>query len=164
MAESGDRRVDIPLDLSDGLRVGLGTDGPMSGNTLDIIGQLGYVAKVHKLDRKDRNVMPALNVVDMATRGGARALHREADLGSLEPGKLADVILLNREATHLIPFYDAYSTLVYAAGPNDVRTSIIHGRVVMEDRKILTFDVAEVRRQIRRLAEQINARVAQGLH
>ena len=60
--------------------------------------------------------------------------------------------------------YDAYSTLVYAAGPNDVRTSIIHGRVVMEDRKILTFDVAEVRRQIRRLAEQINARVAQGLH
>jgi len=100
----------------------------------------------------------------MATRGGARALHREADLGSLEPGKLADVILLNREATHLIPFYDAYSTLVYAAGPNDVRTSIIHGRVVMEDRKILTFDAAEVRRQIRRLAEQINARVAQGLH
>lgn len=150
--------------FNDGLRVGLGTDGPMSGNTLDIIGQLGYVAKVHKLDRKDRNVMPALNVVDMATRGGARALHREADLGSLEPGKLADVILLNREATHLIPFYDAYSTLVYAAGPNDVRTSIIHGRVVMEDRKILTFDVAEVRRQIRRLAEQINARVAQGLH
>jgi cytosine/adenosine deaminase-related metal-dependent hydrolase len=148
----------------DGLRVGLGTDGPMSGNTLDVIGQLGYVAKVHKLDRKDRNVMPAVNVVDMATRGGARALHREANLGSLERGKLADVILLDREGTHLIPFYDAYSALVYAAGPKDVRTSIIHGRVVMEDRKILTCDVAEVRRQIRRLADTINARVAQGLN
>lgn len=149
---------------NDGLRVGLGTDGPMSGNTLDVIGQLGYVAKVHKLDRKDRNVMPAVNVVDMATRGGACALHREADLGSLELGKLADLILLDREATHLIPFYDAYSTLVYAAGPKDVRTSIIHGRVVMEDRKILTFDAAEVRRQIRRLADTINARVAKGLN
>jgi 5-methylthioadenosine/S-adenosylhomocysteine deaminase len=68
-----------------GLRVGLATDGPMSGNTLDIIGQLGYVAKVHKLDQKDRNVMPAVNVVEMATRGGARALHLEDRVGSLEP-------------------------------------------------------------------------------
>ena len=147
----------------DGLRVGLGTDGPMSGNTLDVIGQLGYVAKVHKLDQRDRNVMPAVNVVEMATRGGARALHREADLGSLEPGKLADVILIDREATHLIPFYDAYAALVYAAGPRDVKTSIIHGRVVMENRRILTLDTAEVRARIRALSAQIQAAVARGL-
>jgi len=145
------------------LRVGLGTDGPMSGNTLDIIGQLGYVAKLHKLDNKDRNVMPAANVVEMATRGGARALHREDQLGSLEPGKLADVIIIDKDATHMIPLYDPYSALVYAASPRDVRTTIIHGRVVMEDRRITTVDVAEVRAQMRAIAARINAAIAKGL-
>ena len=67
----------------EGLRIGLGTDGPMSGNTLDIIGQMGYVAKLHKLDNKDRSVMPPVKVVEMATMGGARAIHREDELGSL---------------------------------------------------------------------------------
>ena len=149
--------------FNQGLRVGLGTDGPMSGNTLDIIGQLGYVAKLHKLDNHDRNVMPAIDVVEMATRGGARALHLEDRLGSLEAGKLADVIIIDRDATNMIPFYDVYSTLVYAAGPKDVRTTIIHGRVVMEDRTILTVDTAEVKKQMRALAEKIAAAVAAGL-
>jgi 5-methylthioadenosine/S-adenosylhomocysteine deaminase len=147
----------------EGLRVGLGTDGPMSGNTLDLIGQLGYVAKLHKLDRKDRNVMPALHVVDMATRGGARAIHREKDLGTLEAGKLADVIIIDKDATHLIPLYDPYSALVYAASPRDVRTTIIHGRVVMEDRKLTTIDVAEVRAQMRAIAARINTAIAKGI-
>ncbi|WP_414663417.1 amidohydrolase [Horticoccus sp. 23ND18S-11] len=146
-----------------GLRVGLGTDGPMSGNTLDIIGQLGYVAKLHKLDNHDRNVMLAVTVVEMATRGGARALHLEDRIGSLETGKLADVILIDRDATHMIPFYDAYSTLVYAAGPRDVRTTIIHGRVVMEDRKVLTVDVADVAAHMRTIAAGISAAVAKGI-
>lgn len=145
------------------LRVGLGTDGPMSGNTLDIIGQLGYVAKLHKLDNKDRNAMPAVHVVEMATLGGARALHREDSLGSLEPGKLADVIIVDKDATHMIPLYDPYSALVYAASPRDVRTTIIHGRVVMEDRRITTVDVAEVRAQMRAIAARINTAIAKGL-
>ncbi len=146
-----------------GVRVGLGTDGPMSGNTLDVLGQLGYVAKLHKLDQHDRNVMPAITVVEMATRGGARALHLEDRIGSLEPGKLADVILIDRDATNMIPFYDVYSTLVYAAGPKDVRTTIIHGRVVMEDRNILTLDAAEVKAHLRALATKISAAVARGI-
>lgn len=149
--------------FNQGLRVGLGTDGPMSGNTLDIIGQLGYVAKLHKLDQKDRNVMPAVNVVEMATLGGARALHREHELGSLAPGKLADVIIIDKDATHMIPLYDPYSALVYAASPQDVRTTIIHGRVVMEDRRITTVDVAEVKAQLRAIAARINAALAKGL-
>jgi len=147
----------------EGLRVGLGTDGPMSGNTLDLIGQLGYVAKLHKLDRKDRNVMPALKVVEMATLGGARALHREKDLGSLEPGKLADLIILDHNATNLVPLYDVYSALVYAAGPKDVRTTVIHGRIVMEDRKLLTIDPAVVRERMRAIALRITAALAAGL-
>ncbi|PHX87044.1 MAG: amidohydrolase [Opitutia bacterium] len=147
----------------DGLRIGLGTDGPMSGNTLDLIGQLGYVAKLHKLDRKDRNVMPALKVVEMATSGGARALHREKDLGSLEPGKLADLIILDHNSTALVPLYDVYSTLVYAASPRDVRTTVIHGRVVMEDRKILTLNPQEVRDKMRSIARRINTAIAAGI-
>ena len=147
----------------EGLRVGLGTDGPMSGNTLDLIGQLGYVAKLHKLDRKDRNVMPALKVVEMATLGGARALHREKDLGSLAPGKLADLIILDHNATNLVPLYDVYSALVYAAGPKDVRTTVIHGRIVMEDRKLLTIDPAVVRERMRAIALRITAALAAGL-
>jgi len=146
-----------------GLRVGLGTDGPMSGNTLDVIGQLGYVAKLHKLDQHDRNVMPALKVVEMATLGGARALHREADLGSVEPGKLADLMILDHESTALVPLFDVYSTLVYAAGAKDVRTTIIHGRVIMEDRKFLTIDPAEVRAHLRDITRRINAAIAAGL-
>ena len=147
----------------DGLRIGLGTDGPMSGNTLDLIGQLGYVDKLHKLDRKDRNVMPALKVVEMATLGGARALHREKDLGSLEPGKLADLIILDHNSTALVPLYDVYSTLVYAASPRDVRTTVIHGRVVMEDRKILTLNPPEVREKMRSIARRINTAIAAGI-
>jgi 5-methylthioadenosine/S-adenosylhomocysteine deaminase len=146
-----------------GVRVGLGTDGPMSGNTLDLIGQLGYVAKLHKLDNHDRNVMPAIAVVEMATLGGARAIHREADLGSLEVGKLADVVVVDHESTAMVPLFDVYSALVYAASPRDVRTTIIHGRIVMQDRKLLTIDAAEVKAHMRDITARINAALAAGL-
>jgi 5-methylthioadenosine/S-adenosylhomocysteine deaminase len=146
-----------------GVRVGLGTDGPMSGNTLDIIGQLGYVAKVQKLSNHDRNIMPAVDVVEMGTIGGARALHMEDRIGSLETGKLADLIVLDRNATTMTPFYDVYSTLVYAASAHDVRTTIVQGRVIMQDRKIETVEVADVREHMRSLSRNISAAVAQGI-
>ena len=143
----------------DGVRVGLGTDGPMSGNTLDVIGQLGYVAKLHKLVNKDRTLAPSVEVVEMATMGGARAIHREAELGSLEAGKLADVIILDADATNLIPNYDVYATLVYGASGKDVRTTIINGKVIMEDRKVLTVDAADIKAHMRAMAKSIGERV-----
>jgi cytosine/adenosine deaminase-related metal-dependent hydrolase len=149
--------------FKDGVRIGLGTDGPMSGNTLDIIGQMGYVAKVQKLANKDRNIMPAVDVVEMATMGGARALHMEDRIGSLESGKLADVVVLDHNSTTMTPFYDVYSTLVYSASAHDVRTTIIQGRVVMEDRVVKTLDEAEVREHMRALSRRIAAAVAQGI-
>jgi cytosine/adenosine deaminase-related metal-dependent hydrolase len=149
--------------FNDGIRVGLGTDGPMSGNTLDIIGQLGYVAKVQKLANHDRNIMPAVDVVEMATMGGARALHMEDRIGSLEVGKLADLILLDHNSTVMTPFYDVYSTLVYAASAHDVRSTIIDGRLIMEDRKIQTIDAADVREHMRTLSRKIAVAVAQGV-
>ena len=150
--------------FDDGVRIGLGTDGPMSGNTLDIIGQMGYVAKVQKLVTHDRNIMPAVDVVAMATIGGARALHMEDRIGSLEPGKLADIAVLDHNATTFTPFYDVYSTLVYAASAHDVKTTIIQGRIVMRDWKITTVDVPSVREQMRHISQRIAAAVAQGIH
>jgi cytosine/adenosine deaminase-related metal-dependent hydrolase len=87
----------------------------------------------------------------------------EDRIGSLEAGKLADVIVLDRSSTTMTPFYDVYSTLVYAASAHDVRTTIIQGRVIMEDRKIQTIDATAVREQMRRLSNKIAASVAQGV-
>jgi cytosine/adenosine deaminase-related metal-dependent hydrolase len=75
----------------------------------------------------------------------------------------ADLAILDHEGTNMIPLYDVYSALVYAAGPKDVRTTVIHGRVIMEDRKVLTLDVAEVKTRIRAIAGRINAALAAGL-
>ena len=140
-----------------GVRVGLGTDGAMSGNTLDIIGQLGYVAKLHKLANHDRTVMPAVDVVEMATIGGARALHLDDRLGSLEAGKLADLVVIDTNSTSMVPLYDPYTALVYAASPRDVRTTIINGREVMRDRRVQTVDTRDVREHVRALMKNIQS-------
>jgi cytosine/adenosine deaminase-related metal-dependent hydrolase len=138
-----------------GVNVGLGTDGPMSGNTLDIITQLGYVAKVQKLANLDRTLLPAVDVVEMATMGGARVLGMADRLGSLEAGKLADVVIVDTHSTNMVPLYDPYSALVYAAGPRDVRSTIINGREIMTDRKLRTADTAKVAARVRTYMAQI---------
>jgi cytosine/adenosine deaminase-related metal-dependent hydrolase len=138
-----------------GVNVGLGTDGPMSGNTLDIITQLGYVAKVQKLANLDRTLLPAIDVVDMATMGGARVLGMADRLGSLEAGKLADVVIVDTHSTNMVPLYDPYSALVYSAGPRDVRTTIVNGRELMTDRKLRTVDAAKVAARVRTYMAQI---------
>lgn len=126
------------------LRVGLGTDGPMSGNTLDIIGQMGYVAKLHKLDNKDRSAMPPYKVVEMATMGGARAIHREQELGSLEKGKLADIVIVETNSINMNPIYDPYSALVYSANASNVDTVIVNGKIIVEDKSLKTVDTKKL--------------------
>lgn len=140
-----------------GLRVGLGTDGPMSGNTLDIIGQMGYVAKLHKLDNKDRSVMPPLKVVEMATLGGARAIHREDELGSLEKGKLADIVIVEVESANMVPMYSPYSALVYSANASNVDTVIVNGEVIVEDKVLLTYDEAKSREAMLDFSKKVSA-------
>ncbi|MGL5054025.1 MAG: amidohydrolase [Cetobacterium sp.] len=127
-----------------GLRVGLGTDGPMSGNTLDIIGQMGYVAKLHKLDTKDRSALPPKKAVEMATIGGARAIHREKELGSLEIGKLADITIVETRSINMNPIFDPYSALVYSANASNVEFVIVNGRIIVENKKIKTVDYKKV--------------------
>ena len=141
--------------LARGVDVGLGTDGAMSSNTLDIMIQMGYVAKIHKLVNEDRSVMPPVDVVEMATLGGAKALNMGDRIGSLEVGKLADVIIVDKDAVNMIPMYDVYSALVYAATAANVTTTIIHGRVIMESRVVGTVDVDKIRRDVLELNEKI---------
>ncbi len=143
--------------FDEGLRVGLGTDGPMSGNTLDIVSQLGYVAKVHKLETKNRAAMPPYKVVEMATIGGAKALHMEDKIGSLEAGKLADVIIIDTKSLNMQPIYDPYSAIVYSMLPGDVETTIVNGKIIMENKKIKTYDVNKARKDLKSLEETVKA-------
>lgn len=129
------------------VRIGLGTDGPMSGNTLSIIDEFNQVAKVHKLVNHDRAAMPPIKVIDMATMGGAKTLHMEDKIGSLEVGKLADIIVIDTKAPNMVPVYNPYSALVYSANSANVRHTIVDGKILMEDRKMLTVDEDAIRKE-----------------
>ena len=111
----------IPDLLKRGVPVGLGTDGCASNNNLDLFQEMDFAAKVHKVHRLDPTVMPAETVLEMATQGGARVLGMEAEIGSLEAGKKADVIVVDLNRPHLQPVYNVVSHLVYAATGADVR-------------------------------------------
>ncbi|MBM4313656.1 MAG: amidohydrolase, partial [Deltaproteobacteria bacterium] len=131
----------VPELLRRGIDVGLGTDGSASNNSLDLFGEMAMCAKLHKAFSKDPTVLPAAEVVAMATLGGARVLGMADRIGSIAPGKRADIILVNTNKPHLVPMYNPFSHLVYAASGADVVTSIIDGRVVMKDRRLLTIDL-----------------------
>ena len=130
--------------ISAGVPQGLGTDGAASNNDLDMFEEMDLAAKQQKLARMDPRALPAEQVVAMATINGARALHMEKEIGSLEPGKKADVILIRTDAPHDTPQYtmkdSVYSELVFASKASDVDSVIIGGRLVMDHRRMLTLD------------------------
>ena len=137
--------------LAAGISVGLGTDGCASNNRLDLFFEMDICAKLHKVKNLDPTALPATTVLQMATAGGADVLGLQDRIGSLLPGKKADIILLNLMQPNLQPFYHP-DLLVYAASGADVSTAIINGKPVMQDRKILTFDVDETMAMVRKLA------------
>lgn len=145
--------------FDDGLRIGLGTDGPMSGNTISTIDEFNQVAKVHKLVNKDRAAMPPVKVIEMATIGAARALHMEDKIGSLEPGKLADIIVVDTKAPNMVPVYNPYSALVYSAYATNVKHTIVDGKVLMQDRQLLTADEKAIRDEALKFADTVRKTV-----
>jgi 5-methylthioadenosine/S-adenosylhomocysteine deaminase len=145
----------VPALLERGVNVALGTDGCASNNNLDLFGEMDSCAKLHKVMALDPTVAPAPAVLRMATRNGAKALGFEGKIGELTPGMWADIIVVGFDRPHLTPLYEPVSHLVYAARGSDVRHSVIHGRVVMEDRKLLTLDVEEVMDHVRAIARAI---------
>jgi len=145
----------VPKMMAEGLRVGLGTDGAASNNDLSMWEEMDTAAKLHKLISGDPKVMSAEQAFELATSGGARALHMEKEIGSIEKGKRADIVLVNRDALNQIPLYNVYSDLVYATKASDVETVIINGRVVMRDRRLLTLDEAAIKEGARVFREKV---------
>ena len=138
--------------LARGVPVGLGTDGCASNNNLDMLQEMDTAAKLQKVRYLDPTVLPATAALELATRGSARVLGLEKEVGALIPGLKADLVVVDLDQPHLTPIYDPYSHLVYAARGADVQTVLVHGRVVVQDRRLLSFDLEETMSRARELA------------
>ncbi len=141
--------------LSRNLRVGIGTDGASSNNDLSLWEEIDTAAKLHKLISQDPTALDARQAFILATIGGARAIHREKEIGSLEAGKKADFIIVDSDAPHLIPRYNIYSHLVYATKASDVRDVVVNGRILMRNRNLLTLSEFDVRNVARRYQQRV---------
>jgi 5-methylthioadenosine/S-adenosylhomocysteine deaminase len=135
-----------PVDkwIKAGISVGLGTDGVASNNNLDLFDEMRFASLVRKLFARDGTVLPARQVIRMATIDGAKVLRAEREIGSLEAGKRADLILVDLRKPHLTPRHNLPGHLVYSAAGADVDTVIVDGRVLMRGRRFLTLDLPEV--------------------
>jgi len=148
----------VPELLRHGITVGIGTDSCASNNNLDLFQEMDTVAKLHKVQTLDPTVMDAPTVVRMATIDGAKVLGLEDQIGSLEKGKRADIIVIDIRQPHLVPMYNVFSHLVYAVSGHDVVTAIVDGQVLMEDRVLSTLDVDRVMEDVNRIAKRIVVR------
>lgn len=145
----------VPKMLKAGVAVGLGTDGAASNNDLSMWEEIDTAAKLHKLISKDPTVLSAREALAMATITGARAIDLDREIGSIEEGKRADIILVSMNGIHQAPIYNVYSHLVYATKASDVETVIINGRVVMHNRRVMTIDETMVRMKAREYRDKI---------
>lgn len=139
------------------MRIGLGTDGPMSSNQVDLWRTLSYAANMQRLKNSDRTIMIPEQVIEMATMGGAKALHMEDKIGSLEVGKKADIIIIETQSANMMPSYDPYATLVYQANPSNVNTTIVNGKVIMENREMQTIELDDIRASVDQFKNDIAA-------
>jgi 5-methylthioadenosine/S-adenosylhomocysteine deaminase len=148
----------VPELRSAGVAVGLGTDGPAgSNNDLDLMEEIDLAAKLAKISKMTPMALNARAVVEMATIGGAQALHMEKEIGSLEKGKKADLIVISLDEPNAVPMYDVYAQIAYALKASDVETVVIGGRTVMKDHKLLTVDEAAAIAKAREYRKSIAA-------
>jgi len=145
----------IPALLQRGVTISIGTDGSASNNDVDMFSEMNTVAKVHKVSTMDPTAMNAETTLHAATLGGASALGVDDQIGSLAPGKKADLIVLDLNQPHLTPLYNIPSHLVYAARGADVVHSIINGTPVMQNRKLLTLDESALIARMGEIAQKI---------
>jgi len=142
--------------LKTGLTVGLGTDGCASNNNLDLFCEMDTAAKLSKVMYSDPTILDAKTVLKMATSWGAKVLGLENEIGTIEKGKRADIIVVDLNCPHLCPVYDPHSTLVYSASGGDVKDVIVNGRPLMMDRKLISLDPVEIVDQVRRISRKIS--------
>jgi 5-methylthioadenosine/S-adenosylhomocysteine deaminase len=141
--------------LARGVPVGLGTDGCASNNNLDMLQEIDTAAKLQKVHHLDPTALPATQALTLATRGSATVLGLEQEVGSLTPGRKADLIVIDLNQPHMTPLYDPYSHLVYSAGGGDVHTVMVHGQILVQDKKLLAFDLEETLARARELAQKV---------
>jgi 5-methylthioadenosine/S-adenosylhomocysteine deaminase len=143
--------------IEKGVNVSLGTDGCASNNNLDLFEEMKTAALLHKVNTFNPTALPAKQVLEMATVNGSKALDPET--GMLKVGKKADMIILDMKKPHLIPCFDIRSQLVYSAKGSDVKTTIVNGKVLMEDYRVLALDEQKVMEEAQKAAEELVARV-----
>lgn len=138
-----------------GVAVGLGTDGAASNNNLDMLRELDFAAKAQKLATMDPTALPAPQALALATSEGARALHMEKEIGSIEPGKKADLAYLTLDSPHAVPLYNVYSQIVYALEASDVSAVFVGGRPLLLDGRLTTLDESAILARARAYARQV---------
>jgi 5-methylthioadenosine/S-adenosylhomocysteine deaminase len=169
MAESGAHLIHNPVSnmvlasgvspvqkmLDAGVNVALATDGPASNNNQDMFGVLKATAMLQKVSTLDPKATPCEKVLEMATLGGARALNMEDEIGSLEVGKRADIVLVDLMKPHIMPLHNPVSALVYSAMGSDVHTTIVDGKIVVRSGKILTVSEKELLHKSQEVADSL---------
>jgi 5-methylthioadenosine/S-adenosylhomocysteine deaminase len=151
----------VPEMLKAGVNVGIGTDGAASNNDVSMWEEIDTAAKLHKLYANNPTVVNAREALEMATIRGARAIHLEKEIGSLEVGKRADLIIVDINSVHQTPMYNIYSQLVYATKASDVESVMINGKVVMTGRRVLTIDERTVKTKANWYRDRIRKSIAQ---
>jgi 5-methylthioadenosine/S-adenosylhomocysteine deaminase len=147
----------IPQMLDLGVIVGLGTDGAASNNNLDLFQEMRSAALLHKVFSGDPTVLPAYQVLEMATLGGARCLGLENQIGCLKPGYKADIILIDFDKPHLCPKHDVAAHLVYSALASDVHTVLVDGKILMLDGQLVAVNEKEIMNQVEERAQALVA-------
>jgi 5-methylthioadenosine/S-adenosylhomocysteine deaminase len=149
----------VPKYLATGVALGLGTEGAASNNDLDMFEAMRQAAFLHKLQSHDPRAVPAPVALELATIGGARVLGLDRDIGSLETGKRADVIVVSVNHARQTPLYDPISHLVYTTRGDDVETTIVNGAILMRERRVKTLDEVSVLAEANRFAARIREAV-----
>jgi 5-methylthioadenosine/S-adenosylhomocysteine deaminase len=145
----------VPAMADAGLKLGIGTDGTASNNTLDVLRDLQLAALLHKGVAGDPTVLPARRMVEMATAGGARVLGLDREIGTITEGKQADVVCIAVDGPHSVPLYDPFSHLIFAARSSDVRHVLVAGQLVVGNRELTTMDMERIEADAKQFAKQV---------
>jgi 5-methylthioadenosine/S-adenosylhomocysteine deaminase len=146
----------VPAMVEAGVKLGFGTDGAASNNTLDPLRDMQLAALLHKGVVGDPTVLPARSMMEMATIGGARVLGLDAEIGTLVEGKQADITCIAVDGPHATPSFDPWSHLVFAARAADVRHVLVRGKLVVGNRQLNTLDLERIEAQATEFAQQLN--------
>jgi 5-methylthioadenosine/S-adenosylhomocysteine deaminase len=138
-----------------GLKMGIGTDGCASNNNLDLFEEMDTAAKMAKVFTLDPTHLDAGSVLKMATSWGARVMGLEKEIGTIEKGKKADIIIVDLESPHMVPLYNPVSQIVYSASGADVKDVIVNGRILMKDRVFQTLDSKEIMERVKTISKEI---------